>query len=157
MIRVYNQTLYICINKIIKTGSGKNEENMKRVDTAVKLICRYISHFGVYFTATVLFFSATGGAFSPSYYGTAALFGALMSLCDMIFLVKFIHSVVALSAIHVVIATVSFVVAFVLTSGAVEGSTGFVASVVFFLADALALALRGGYIALRNSAEKKEK
>lgn len=135
---------------------------MKILEKSVVFLRRFISHACVYFTLTVLLLGAAAGegrTFSPDYFGIAVLFGALVALCDFVLLLKFIPSLFARSAIHAVLATAAFAASFVLASGIISGSTGFVATVVFFAADCSALAVRGAFISLvkKRPSETEEK
>ena len=133
---------------------------MKIFKCIVNIVRRFVAHAGVYFMLTVLLLNALGGegrTFSPDYFGIAVLFGALLSMCDFVLDAKFISSALARSAIHVVIATASFAVSFVLAAGILEGSTGFIASAAFLVVDCVALAVRGIYLSLTKDKGAEEK
>ena len=98
--------------------------------------------------------AGSGRTFSPAYFGVAVLFAFLLSLCDFVLNVKFIPMLLARSAIHVVLATLAFVISFVLVSGIVKGSTGFVGAIVFFMIDIVVLSVRAIYV---SALDKKEK
>ena len=134
---------------------------MKKFEKVVKFARTVIGHMGAYFMITVLLLNLASGivagngrTFSPAYFGIAVLFAFLLSLCDFVLNVKFIPMLLARSAIHVVLATLAFVISFVLVSGVVEGSTGFVGAIVFFIIDTVVLSVRALYV---NALNKKEK
>lgn len=134
---------------------------MKKFEKVVKFARTVIGHMGAYFMITVLLLNLASGivagngrTFSPAYFGIAVLFAFLLSLCDFVLNVKFIPMLLARSAIHVVLATLVFVISFVLVSGVVEGSTGFVGAIVFFIIDTVVLSVRALYV---NALNKKEK
>ena len=134
---------------------------MKKLEKFVKFIRTVIGHTGAYFMITVLLLNLASGiiagsgrTFSPAYFGVAVLFAFLLSLCDFVLNVKFIPMLLARSAIHVVLATLAFVISFVLVSGIVEGSTGFVGAIVFFMIDIVVLSVRAIYV---SALDKKEK
>lgn len=134
---------------------------MKKFEKVVKFARTVIGHMGAYFMITVLLLNLASGivagngrTFSPAYFGVAVLFAFLLSLCDFVLNVKFIPMLLARSAIHVVLATLAFVISFVLVSGVVEGSTGFVGAIVFFIIDTVVLSVRAIYV---NALNKKEK
>ena len=135
---------------------------MKKFEKVVKFVRAVIGHMGAYFMITVLLLNLASGivagngrTFSPAYFGIAVLFAFLLSLCDFVLNVKFIPMLLARSAIHVVLATLAFVISFVLVSGVVEGSTGFVGAIVFFIIDTVVLSVRALYVNALNRKEKE--
>lgn len=131
---------------------------MKTFKKISDIFISFLGHMGVFFMITVLLFAAIGGkdrTLSPDFYGVIALFAALMALCSFILKAGFIPSYLARSAIHAVLATASFAVSFVLVSGVVAASTGFVASVIFLAVDVLALTAKGVYGMIMKKIENK--
>lgn len=136
---------------------------MSKLEKIVKFLRTVIGHTGAYFMITVLLLNLASGiiagngrTFSPAYFGIAVLFAFLLSLCDFVLNVKFIPMLLARSAVHVVLATLAFVISFVLVSGIVEGSTGFVGAIVFFIIDTVVLSVRAIYVNALNK-NKTEK
>ena len=135
---------------------------MKKFKKIVDFIIRFVGRMGVTFMVTVLILdlvaAANGRSFSPDFFGVAALFAALIALCGVVLDVKFIPSELAKGAIHVFLATAAFVVSFILASGVkTTGGAAFVMAVVFAVADAALLVLRGLYLGAVKKAELKEK
>ncbi|MBQ0125730.1 MAG: hypothetical protein KBS59_05330 [Clostridiales bacterium] len=135
---------------------------MKIFGKIIGFLRGYIGHMGAYFMICVLTLGLLGGenrTFAPEYFGVAVLFSALLALCDLVLALKCIKSVGAKSALHVGLSTVAFVLSFVLASGALDGSTGFVGAVFFAVFDAVCLCVRGIYISRvsRYEAEHAQK
>ena len=86
---------------------------MKVFKKIVDIAVRFVGRMGAAFMLTILLFNliyaSDGRSFSPDFFGVAALFAALIALCGVVLDVKFIPSEVAKGAIHVVLATASFV------------------------------------------------
>lgn len=132
---------------------------MKLFKRFVGVLGAFLGHMGAYFMIVVLGLSVLGGegrSFSPDYFGVAALFAAMLAISDGILHFDLIQSIAARSAIHVVLATVSFTVAFVLVSKVLSGGTGFVAAMCFFVIDIIAMCVRGAYINAVKRSERKE-
>ena len=133
---------------------------MKVFQKIVSFLRSYIGHMGAYFLITVsvlsILGSTNGRTFAPDDFGIAALFSALLALCDIVLSAKFIPSLLARSAIHAVTATASFVISFVLVAGKLQSSTAFVVSVVFLIIDALCLTVRAIYMTAVDRAKEKE-
>lgn len=122
---------------------------MRSIQRFVRALGFFIGHMGAYFMIVVLGLSVLSGdgrSFSPDYFGIAALFAALLALSDIVLHIKKLESLLARSAIHVVLATISFVLSFVLASKALSGGTGFVAALCFLVIDIIAMCIRGAYI-----------
>lgn len=135
---------------------------MKIFKKIVDIAVRFVARMGVTFMLTILIMNAAAAgnrqSFSPDYFGVAALFAALIALCGVVLDVKFIPSELAKGAIHVVLATASFIAAFVLASGVkTTASAAFVMAVIFAVADAAVLIARGFYLRAVKKADTKEK
>ena len=132
---------------------------MKIFQKIVAVLSSYIGHTGAYFLITVsalsIMGSAQGRTFAPADFGTAALFSALLGLCFFVLYAKFIPSLFARCAIHAVLAMAAFVISFVLVAGKLQSSTAFIVSVVFFIVDVVALAIRGAYVSAVGRANEK--
>lgn len=128
----------------------------------VGLIAAFLGRAGVFFTATILIFNVfvagSGRSFSPDFFGVALLFGALLALCGFVLKLKFIPSELAKGAIHVFLATASFVVSIILSSGVkTTTSAAFIMAVIFAVADVAVLSVRGLYLHAVKKAEQKAK
>ena len=135
---------------------------MKTFKKIVDIAVRFVARMGVTFMLTILLLNAIAAgnrqSFSPDYFGVAALFAALIALCGAVLDVKCIPSELAKGAIHGVLATAAFVVAFILASGVeTTASAGFVMAVVFAVADIVMLIVRGLYLNAVKKAEAKER
>lgn len=135
---------------------------MKTFKKIVDFALRFVGRMGVTFMLMILFLnvlaSSGGRSFSPDFFGVAALFAFLIALCGVVLDLKFIPSELAKGAIHVFLATASFVVSVLLSSGVkTTTSAAFVMAVIFAVIDAVALIIRGLYLGAVKKAELKEK
>jgi len=140
----------------------KTEEKMIKFKKIVDVLAAFLGRAGVFFTATILMFNifagGNGKSFSPEFFGVALLFAALLALCGFVLKIRFIPSELAKGAIHVFLATASFVVSIILASGVkTTASAAFIMAVVFAVADIAALSVRGVYLNAVKKAEAKAK
>jgi hypothetical protein len=103
----------------------------------VSVLSSYIGHMGAYFMCVMLLF----GMISNLLKGTtvnlvliwsAASFGALVALCDLLFMFPLIRSYVANVVIHGVLTIASFAFSFIWVSGAIERGRTAIFGVFFF-------------------------
>lgn len=135
---------------------------MKTLKKIVDFAVRFVGCMGAMFMLTILFLnilaSGYGRSFSPDFFGVALLFAALTALCGFVLKIKFIPSELAKGAIHVVLATASFVVSIIFASGVkTTTSAAFIMAVIFAVLDIAALSVRGIYLNAVKKAEAKAK
>lgn len=134
---------------------------MLKFKKIVDVLAALCGRAGVFFTVTILAFnifaSGYGRSFSPDFFGVALLFAALMSLCGLVLKLKIIKSKLIKDAAHVILATASFVVSIILASGVkTTGAAAFIMSVLFAVADIVALIVRELYLAGVKKAMSRE-
>ncbi len=103
----------------------------------ISFIRSYFGHMGAYFMLTMLVFGFVSLAIESTTVNlvliwTALLFGALTALCDLVYLLSFLRSYLAKTAIHGILTIISFAISFIGVSGVIERGRTAVYGVLFF-------------------------
>ncbi len=103
----------------------------------LSLVPGYVGRMGFYFLLVIVIFSvisaATGGStVNLALVWSALVFGAVLSLADGVFALKFLGSYAVKLIVHTAIAIGAFALAFVAVSGVIEGGRSAVWSIFLF-------------------------
>ena len=134
---------------------------MKKFGSVLK---SYFGHMGVYFMIVMIFFAMVSNLLKSSTVNlvliwSAASFGALVALCDLLFMFPLIRSYVANVVIHGVLSIASFAFSFIWVSGVIErGRTGMFGVLFFSVFYVILAIIRCVYhfVTNRKANEKKE-
>ena len=113
----------------------KNLKNaMKKIISFLK---SYIGHMGAYFMISVLVFTIAAAILKSSTVNlpliwAAVTFGALVALCDLLFVIPLIRSYFVNVVLHGILTVASFAISFISVSGLIERGRTAVFGVIFF-------------------------
>lgn len=129
----------------------------------VSVLKSYIGHMGAYFMIVMLLFGMISNLLAGTTVNlvliwSAASFGALVALCDLLFMFPLIRSYVANLVIHGVLTIASFAFSFIWVSGVIERGRTAIFGVLFFSVFYCILAIiRCVYHFVTNKKENEKK
>ncbi|MBQ3490153.1 MAG: hypothetical protein IJA86_06160 [Clostridia bacterium] len=129
----------------------------------VSVLKSYIGHTGAYFMFSTLVFVLVAEMLKSSTVNlpliwSALTFGALVALCDLIFMFPYLRSYIAKTVVHGILTIASFAFAFIRVSGLIErGRTAIFAVLVFSVLYLILAVIRCVYHFVTTKKENEKK
>lgn len=123
----------------------------------------FVGHMGAYFMFSILAFAIPAALLqSPTVnmplVWAALTFGALVALCDLLFVFPLIHSYIATVVLHGVFTIASFGISFIWVSGLIErGKTGVFGVLLFSVLYLILAIIRCAYHSASTKKENEKK